>query len=65
MYDIPTLKELAGFNIIGNFDRISSLRVGMFALKAMQVRRKSDIVNRSSRDRTSIHQQIGLYNYTD
>ncbi len=65
IYDVPTLKELAGFNITGNFDRISSLRVGMFALKAMQVRRKSDIITRANGNRTSIHQQIGLYNYTD
>lgn len=34
IYDIPTLQELLKWNIKGNFDRISTLIVGMFDIKS-------------------------------
>ena len=63
IYDIPTLKELISFSIEGNFDRISSLRVGMFALKAMQVKRKNDIISNNV-NTTSVFDDIGMYGWT-
>lgn len=64
LFDIPTLRELIGFNISGNFDRISSLRAGIMLLKALQVKRKNDIVNGSrNNNNMSIHKQIGIYGF--
>lgn len=36
--DLPTLKELQKFNLSGNFDRISSLRVAMFQRSAHRIK---------------------------
>jgi hypothetical protein len=62
IYDLPFLKEVISFNIEGNFDRISSLRAGMFALKAMQVKRKNDIINNNV-NTTSVLDEISMYGW--
>lgn len=62
IFDIATLRELVSFDIEGNFDRVSALRVGMILLKAIQVRLKDEVVrgHSSSRD---IYGEIGLYGF--
>ena len=60
IYDIPFLRELLSFTISGNFDRISSMRVGMFILKAIQVKMKNDIIGKK-KNKVSIYKRIGLY----
>jgi hypothetical protein len=60
--DIPFLKELLLYNINGNFDRISSMVLYQFILKAMRIKRNSDIV--VSGEKFNIHKAIGLYNYS-
>jgi len=62
IYDLPTLKELISFTLDGNFDRVSTMRVAMFVLKAMQVKKRNDIIS-SSKHRNSIFTDIGLYGY--
>jgi hypothetical protein len=62
IYDIPFLKELLSFNINGNFDRLSSMRLYTFLLKALQTKQKSDIL-KSKTNRISIHEEIGMYGY--
>ena len=59
--DIPLLREFLAFNINDNFDRISSMRVGMFISKALQIKKRSDIIGKS-RNKESIYSRIGLYN---
>ncbi len=61
--DIPFLRELLSFTFEGNFDRISSMRVGMFLLNAMKVKLKSDMINASKHHSASIYEQINLYGY--
>lgn len=60
--DRPFIRELIQYKIDGNFDRISAMRLAMFQLKAMQVKRKSDLVADNSTS-TNIYKDINLYNY--
>lgn len=61
--DLPSLYELESFNLIGNFDRISSLRLAPYMLKVRLLKRKNE--SSSNRSKASIYEQIGLYNYRD
>ncbi len=61
--DVGFLKELISFDIDGNFDRISSARLYTFVRKALQVKRKRDIIKKAKARSKSLFQQIGLYNY--
>jgi len=63
--DLPFLKELSMFNFNDNFDRISSMRVGMFKLNAMKVKHKSDMIAASKFHSASVYSQIGLYGYNN
>lgn len=66
IYDIPLLKELLNFTINGNFDRISSMLIGMFLLKAMQINKKNDLIkDANSNNNISIYEEIGLYGYVE
>ena len=56
--DLPTLKELQKFNLGGNFDRISSLRVAMFQRSAHRIKGNKP----KSTNRASIWQRINLHN---
>lgn len=60
--DKPLHSELIQFSIEGNFDRISAMRLAAFQRKAMQVKRKADMISSSSKSR-NIYQEINLYNY--
>jgi len=55
--DLPTLIELQKFNLKGNFDRISSLRVAMFQRSAFRIKR----LKAKSIVKESIYDRIGLY----
>jgi len=59
--DVPFLKELLSYNVNGNFDRISSMALYQFVLKALRIKRNDDIVSKNVR--FDIHKAIGLYNY--
>jgi hypothetical protein len=61
--DLPTLIELENFNLVGNFDRISSLKLYPFANKVRQLKRLDEVLKTVNRE--SIHAQIGLYGYKD
>lgn len=61
--DAGFLKELVGFSIDGNFDRISSARLYTFIRKALQVRRKAEIIKKARNRTKSIYEAIGLYNF--
>jgi len=63
--DAGFLKELVGFDIDGNFDRISSARLYTFVRKALQVKRKREIVKKARKRSKSIFAAIGLYDYKD
>lgn len=66
IYDVPFLKELLNFKIDGNFDRISSFRIAMFLIKAIQVQKMNDVINTNSDNRAiSIHEEIGLFGFKD
>jgi len=55
--DLPTLIELQKFNLKGNFDRISSLRVAMFQRSAFRIKR----LKAKTTDKVSIYDKIGLH----
>lgn len=56
--DLPTLLEFQNFTINGNFDRISSLIVGMYQRKAYRTKRQDA---KDSHSEQSIFAEIGLY----
>ena len=64
IYDEALIRELLGFDIEGNFDRISALRVGMILLKSMKVRLKNEVIAGQSSAR-DIFSEIGLYGYSN
>ena len=66
IYDIPTLREISNYSFDGNFDRVSALIVAMFQLKAMQVKKRSDLINDNrTTNEASIFAQIGKFGYKD
>ncbi len=60
--DIPTLLELENFNVEGNFDRISSLRLYPIARRVRQFKRQDEVVKKHTVSK-SIFKEIGLYGY--
>jgi len=61
--DLPTLLEIENFNLTGNFDRISSLKLYPFANKVRQIKKLDEAIK--AVNNVSIHSQIGLYGYKD
>jgi len=59
--DLPLLKELLNYTDSGNFDRISSLRVGMFQRTAYRAKNKK--ATPSSGSGKDIYEEIGLYGF--
>ncbi len=60
--DIPTLLELENFNVEGNFDRISSLRLYPIARRVRQFKRQDEVIKKHTVSK-SIFKEIGLYGY--
>jgi len=59
--DIVTLLQLESFNIEGNFDKVSSLKLIPYLLKVRSLKKIEAIKNDTSVK--SIYERIGLYNY--
>jgi len=62
--DIPFITELITYDLMGNFDRISSALPAMFQLNAKKVQRKSEVLGKRGKS-VSIYEQIGMYGYKD
>ena len=58
--DLPSLLELENFNVEGNFDRVSAMKLYPYIIKVRTI--KQVIITNTNRD-VSIHEQIGLYGF--